>query len=187
MTAYRAKEKAVKKLSGDFQEQYALLRDYIGELQLRNPDTTVKLDFEEESDPESKTRIFKRIYICLGSLKKGFKVGLRQILGVDGAFMKGPYPGQILTAVSVDANNGIYPVAYGIVEAETASSWTWFLQCLGADLDLHMNSNFTFMSDRQKVKSFPFLIQFHLPLFISNLFNCCLGCDTSYIKAIPMC
>lgn len=93
MTAYRAKEKAVKKLSGDFQEQYALLRDYIGELQLRNPDTTVKLDFEEESDPESKTRIFKRIYICLGSLKKGFKVGLRQILGVDGAFMKGPYPG----------------------------------------------------------------------------------------------
>ncbi|GJW06787.1 hypothetical protein Tco_1569210 [Tanacetum coccineum] len=30
-----------------------------------------------------------------------------------------PWPGQILTAVGVDANNGIYPVAYAIVEAES--------------------------------------------------------------------
>ncbi|GJR08002.1 hypothetical protein Tco_0790654 [Tanacetum coccineum] len=31
----------------------------------------------------------------------------------------GPWPSQILTAVGVDANNGIYPVAYAIVEAES--------------------------------------------------------------------
>ncbi|GJS23619.1 hypothetical protein Tco_0452251 [Tanacetum coccineum] len=28
---------------------------------------------------------------------------------LDGCFMKGPYPDQILTTVGVDANNGIYP------------------------------------------------------------------------------
>ncbi|KAF5774681.1 putative MULE transposase domain-containing protein [Helianthus annuus] len=74
----------------------------------------------------------------------------RQLLGLDGSFMKGPFPGQILSAVAIDANNGIYPVAYALVEAETCSAWTWFLECLGHDLDLSSNSNFTFISDRQK-------------------------------------
>ncbi|KAL4585616.1 hypothetical protein LXL04_010239 [Taraxacum kok-saghyz] len=32
----------------------------------------------------------------------------------------------------------------------TLHSWTWFLQCLQDDLDLYSNSNFTFISDRQK-------------------------------------
>jgi len=87
----------------------------------------------------------------LGALKHGFKATGRDLLGLDGAFMKGPYPGQVLTAVGVDPNNGIYPVAYAIVEAGSRTSWTWFLECLGDDLDLRHNSNFTFISDRQKV------------------------------------
>ncbi|XP_076909186.1 uncharacterized protein LOC143566337 [Bidens hawaiensis] len=62
----------------------------------------------------------------------------------------GPFPRQILTAVGMDGNNGIYPLAYSLVEAETTDNWTWFLECLGDDLDLHSNSNFTFISDRQK-------------------------------------
>ncbi|GJV10550.1 shikimate O-hydroxycinnamoyltransferase [Tanacetum coccineum] len=45
----------------------------------------------------------------------------------------------------------IYPLAYALVEAESKSLWCWFLQCLGDDIDLHPNSNFIFISDRQKV------------------------------------
>ncbi|KAI3799185.1 hypothetical protein L1987_34475 [Smallanthus sonchifolius] len=30
------------------------------------------------------------------------------------------------------------------------ASWSWFLDCLGDDLDLNKKSNFTFISDRQK-------------------------------------
>ncbi|GJT78821.1 mutator type transposase [Tanacetum coccineum] len=41
---------------------------------------------------------FKRIYVCIGALKRGFKEGLRELLGLDGCFMKGQYPGQLLTA-----------------------------------------------------------------------------------------
>ncbi|GKC23920.1 heat stress transcription factor B-4-like protein [Tanacetum coccineum] len=63
---------------------------------------------------------------------------------------RGPFPGQVLVAVGLDSNNGIYPLAYALVEAETKSSWCWFLQCLGDDIDLHPNSNFTLISDRQK-------------------------------------
>lgn len=116
-----------------------------------NPGTTIKFEVERELNPTSLTRQFKRIYVCLGALKAGFKISGRKIIGLDGCFMKGPFPGQVLTAVGLDANNGIYPVAYSIVEAENKSSWTWFLKYLGDDLDNDSDGYFTFISDRQKV------------------------------------
>ncbi|KAL4556249.1 hypothetical protein LXL04_038894 [Taraxacum kok-saghyz] len=146
----RVKVSATMEVVGDYTKQYQVLRDYLLELQATNECTTVKVDVVSDPDLSSTNRQFKRVYVCLGSLKKGFKAGVREYLGLDGAFMKGPFPGQILTAVGVDSNNGIYPVAYAIVEAETRHSWTWFLQCLQDDLDLYSNSNFTFISNRQK-------------------------------------
>ncbi|XP_076943352.1 uncharacterized protein LOC143613561 [Bidens hawaiensis] len=150
MKAYRAKMLAREHIIGNFRGQYGLLRDYIEKLKRTNPDTIVKLELEECSDPTSETRQFKRIYICLGSLKKGFKAIGRDLLGLDGAFLKSAWPGQLLTAVALDPNNGYYPVAYAVVEAETLNSWEWFLECLGDDLDINNRSKFTFMSDRQK-------------------------------------
>ena len=147
----RAKGQAVMKVKGDFSEQYGGIRDYVLELQRSNEDTTVKLDLERDYNPNDTTRQFKRIYVCIGALKRGFKEGLRDLLGLDGCFMKGKYPGQLLTAVGIDANHGTYPLAYAIVEAENMSAWCWFLTCLGDDLDLGPMSNFTFITDRQKV------------------------------------
>ncbi|KAI3733169.1 hypothetical protein L1987_64387 [Smallanthus sonchifolius] len=150
MQAYRARAKAKKVVEGDYTKQYAMLRDYALELKDKNPGTTVKFEVYPQPNPSENTRKFKRIYVCLGPLKEGFKALGRDLLGLDGAFMKGPYPGQILTAVGVDCNNGIYPVCYAIVESENLSSWTWFLELLGDDLDLCKQSKFTFISDRQK-------------------------------------
>ncbi|KAJ0507983.1 putative transposase, mutator type, transposase, MuDR, plant, MULE transposase [Helianthus annuus] len=147
---FRAKSVALKKIQGDYALQYTILRDYCEELLRSNPGTTIKIEVENCCNPASPTRQFKRIYICLGPLKEGFKLLGRELLGLDGCFMKGPFPGQILTAVGIDSNNGIYPVAYALVEAETLSSWTWFLECLGDDIGLCSQSNFTFISDRQK-------------------------------------
>ncbi|XP_071738751.1 uncharacterized protein [Rutidosis leptorrhynchoides] len=148
-------------MQGDYQSQYGDLRDYILELQRSNPGTTVKLDVEP-GNLKSKTRVFKRIYVCMEALKKGFKAIGRDLLGLDGCFMKEPAKSCILTAVGVDSNNGIYPVAYAIVELECGASWTWFLKCLGEDLELGSNSNFTFISDRQK----------SLVHAVENLFPC---------------
>ncbi|MFS7970689.1 putative transcription factor interactor and regulator CCHC(Zn) family [Helianthus anomalus] len=120
------------------------------ELQSANPDTTVHIEVEPEPNPDSPTRVFKRIYICLDPLKLGFKECGRDILGLDGAFLKGSQQGQVLVAVGLDSNNGLYPLAYAIAEAENKDSWTWFLECLKDDLALQNNSRFTFISDRQK-------------------------------------
>ncbi|GJZ32121.1 hypothetical protein Tco_0577557 [Tanacetum coccineum] len=89
----------------------------------QNLGTSVRIDVQQEPNLESLIRIFRRVYVCLGALKQGFRACGREILGLDGCFMLGPWLGQILTAVEVDANNGIYPVAYAIVEAESKASW----------------------------------------------------------------
>ncbi|XP_076944060.1 uncharacterized protein LOC143614532 [Bidens hawaiensis] len=133
MTAYRAKMKAKKKVEGDYKNS-----------------STVKIEVEAPSAHEATTRQFKRIYVCLAALKQGFKALNRDLLGLDGAFMKGTFPGQMLTAVGFDSSNGIYPVYYAIVESESFSSWTWFLELMAEDLEIGSNSRFTFMIDRQK-------------------------------------
>ncbi|GJR07408.1 heat stress transcription factor B-4-like protein [Tanacetum coccineum] len=148
--AFRAKAKAEREIRGDHVLQYSIFRDYVVELQSTNPNTTIRIAVKKNIDPSLPTRVFQRIYFCLGALKLGFRACRRDMLGLDGAFMNGPFPGQVLVADGLDLNNEIYPLAYALVEAERKSSWYWFLQCLGDDIDLHPNSNFTFISDRKK-------------------------------------
>ncbi|GJX13158.1 hypothetical protein Tco_0204916 [Tanacetum coccineum] len=152
MKAFRAKRIASDIMTGSYREQNSLLREYGQELIYQNLGTSVRIDVQQEPNPESLTRIFRRVYVCLGALKQGFRACGREILGLDGCFILGPWPSQILTAVRVDANNGIYPVAYVIVEAKSKASWCWFLNLLGDDLGIEANFNYTFISDRQKFK-----------------------------------
>lgn len=48
-------------------------------------------------------------------------------VGLDGCFLKGPFGGQLLTAVSIDGNHGLYTLAMAVVEAECKDSWKFFL------------------------------------------------------------
>ncbi|GJR07450.1 hypothetical protein Tco_0790102 [Tanacetum coccineum] len=110
--AFRAKENAHVHLRGDVTVQHSLLRDYVSELHRCNPYTTVKINVYREEDP-------KKSQECLGEYMSAW----------------------MLTAVGVDANNGIYPVAYSIVESENQYPWTWFLTCLVDDLDMFRYQN----------------------------------------------
>ncbi|GJV53922.1 homeodomain-like protein [Tanacetum coccineum] len=88
------------------------------EFESTNPNTTIKISLERNTDPSLPNRVFQRIYVCLGALKLGFRACRRDLLGLDGASIKGPFPGKVLVAVGLDSNKGIYPLAYALVEAE---------------------------------------------------------------------
>ncbi|XP_062074978.1 uncharacterized protein LOC133778986 [Humulus lupulus] len=45
-------------------------------------------------------------------------------------FLKTKYGGQMLCAVALDANNHLYPVAFGIVDRENHDSWKYFMSKL---------------------------------------------------------
>ncbi|BFG26285.1 hypothetical protein CerSpe_125590 [Prunus speciosa] len=94
--------------------------------------------------------IFHRMYVCFAALKKGFIQGCRPVVGLDGCHIKGPHPGQLLCAIGIDANNGMYPIAYAIVEIENRCTWTWFLEILVNDLRIDNGLSWVFMSDKHK-------------------------------------
>ncbi|GJX90938.1 hypothetical protein Tco_0344264, partial [Tanacetum coccineum] len=114
-----AKAKAEREIRGDHVLRYSMLRDYVVELHSINPNTTVKIVVERNTNPSLPTMVFQRIYICLGALKLGFRACKRDLLCLDGVFMKGSFLGQVLVAIGLDSNNGIYPLAYALVEAES--------------------------------------------------------------------
>ncbi|XP_049365842.1 uncharacterized protein LOC125830706 [Solanum verrucosum] len=83
--------------------------------------------------------------------KAGFKAGCRKIIGVDGCWLKNTmYGAQLLSAVTLDGNNNIFPIAYAIVEKENKEIWQWFLTYLMNDLEIEEQYLWTFMSDKQK-------------------------------------
>jgi hypothetical protein len=45
-----------------------------------------------------------------------------------GTFLTGKYKGQILSAIGVDCNNQVVPIAFAFVENENTDSWYWFLE-----------------------------------------------------------
>lgn len=87
-------------------------------------------------DEESGQPMFNRLYIFLAAPKTGFLNTCRKIVGLDGCHLKGEYTGQLLTAVGVDPNNAMYPMAYFVVETESKDTWTWFLTLLKMDCNI---------------------------------------------------
>ncbi|XP_042056225.1 uncharacterized protein LOC121800790 [Salvia splendens] len=60
--------------------------------------------------------------------------------------------GQLVTAMGIDPNNGWWPIAWAVTEAESYEQWKWFLGYLAEDLLIRENApRFVFMSDQQKI------------------------------------
>ena len=54
----------------------------------------------------------------------------RPVIIIDGTHLYGKYKGKLLIAMTTDANNEIFPLAFAVVDDETRASWGWFLSCL---------------------------------------------------------
>ncbi|XP_062085604.1 uncharacterized protein LOC133791701 [Humulus lupulus] len=132
---------------GSYEEQYAALWDYAEEIKSTNRGSTVEFltEMAENGVPR-----FKRMYICYSGLRDGFNVGCRPVIGLDGCHIKGVHPGQLLTAVGVDRNNQMFPVAFAVVEIENKDSWSWFVNLLRIDLKIDNSNHWTFITDKQK-------------------------------------
>ncbi|RYR20935.1 hypothetical protein Ahy_B03g066162 isoform A [Arachis hypogaea] len=91
------------------------------------------------------------MYICLDGCMKGFKAGCKPLIGLDGAFLKTRFGGQILAAIGQDANNHIYVITYAIAPVENTDNWRWFLELLHDDLGSYTQNGCCFISDMQTV------------------------------------
>ncbi|KAL8465822.1 hypothetical protein ACS0TY_035074 [Phlomoides rotata] len=145
--AYKCKKLALEDETGNADFQYSLLWDYAQEIRRTNPGSTILIGTDNQPNGPV---LFDRMYFCLNACKVGFCRGCRPLIGVDGTHLKGPHGGILLTAVGVDPNNNIFPIAYAVVGKETRDTWEWFLGILKRDLEIQKDDNMTFISDKQK-------------------------------------
>ncbi|TXG69669.1 hypothetical protein EZV62_004604 [Acer yangbiense] len=96
------------------------------------------------------TTTFQRFFLSFEAQKKGIMEGCMPFIGIDGFHLKGPYGGVLLSAIALDANSGLFPLACCIYERETLESWSWFLEQLRIFLKYPAYKPICFMSDRQR-------------------------------------
>ncbi|KAL7240669.1 hypothetical protein ACSBR2_006339 [Camellia fascicularis] len=131
--AWLGVEKARGELYSDHSVSFDQLRWYNNVVMEYNPGSYINLDFDEHN-----TRRFNRLFISFKACIDGFN-HYRPLLFLDGTFLKGRFKGTLLAATAKDGNQGLFPVAFTIVDSKNAANWAWFLQNL---------ANLTFVSDR---------------------------------------
>jgi hypothetical protein len=117
-----------------------MLWDYAHEVRRSNPRSTLYLNLAGN--------LFSSMYVSFDACKRGFVVGCRPLICLDGCHLKTKYGGILLTTVGIDPNDCIYSIAIGVVEVESLSSWTWFLQTLKEDLGIQNTYPWTVMTDK---------------------------------------
>uniref|UniRef100_A0A2N9HUL4 Zinc finger PMZ-type domain-containing protein n=1 Tax=Fagus sylvatica TaxID=28930 RepID=A0A2N9HUL4_FAGSY len=124
---WNAKQKAIANIYGDWGESYQLLPKFMKALIDSNPSTKVKWETYWSADVGS--AIFESVFWAFGPSIQGF-VHCRPVISIDATHLYGKYEGKLMIAMTTDANNGIYPLAFAVMEKESKDTWHWFLRCL---------------------------------------------------------
>ncbi|KAD5960286.1 hypothetical protein E3N88_11758 [Mikania micrantha] len=141
----RAKKKVLDEFEGGLKEHYGKLSDYQAEILQTNPGSTVKMVVNTMTNGDV---YFSSFYICLKGVKDGWINGCRNVICLDGCFLKNS--GQLLSAVGRDTNNHIFPLAWAVVSVENKENWKWFLDLLNDDIEMEGGVGLTLISDQHK-------------------------------------
>ncbi|KAL9680075.1 hypothetical protein QQ045_017950 [Rhodiola kirilowii] len=124
---WKAQQKALVYLFGKWDESFNKLPHLMQALQDSSNDKHfIKWDVTPLDDG---TMQVNRIFWAFSECIKAFE-HCRPILSVDGTHMYGKYNAKLLIAIGLDANNGILPLGFALVESENNSSWKWFMSCI---------------------------------------------------------
>nr|AAX92751.1 transposon protein, putative, mutator sub-class [Oryza sativa Japonica Group]ABA91495.1 transposon protein, putative, Mutator sub-class [Oryza sativa Japonica Group] len=124
--AWRAKQKIIEMRFGTYEASYVNLPRLLGVIEERNPGSSYEVKKFPSIEHPGKS-VLQRAFLALHACKMAF-VNCRPVLCIDGTFLTGKYRGQILTAIGVDGNNQVLPLAFAFVESENTDSWYWFLK-----------------------------------------------------------
>lgn len=73
---------------------------------------------------------FRQLFVAYGCSIRGFQLGCRPLLFIDDYHLSIPFRGTLWSVTALDANDGIYPVAYWIVATDNDADWSWFFEKL---------------------------------------------------------
>lgn len=144
--AWRAKERGLQAIYGSSEEGYCLLPAYCEQIKKTNPGSHAEV-LTAGSDSR-----FQRFFISFYASLHGFLNGCLPVICLGGIQLKSKYLGTLLSATSFDADGGVFPLAFGVVDEENDDSWMWFLLELRKALEMNTEKipPLTFLSDGQK-------------------------------------
>ena len=96
--AHMAKDLALYKVSGSYEESFMILPLYCNELYRTNPGSYTALDIR----PDDR---FRRFFWSFGPCLRSFQTSLRPLLAVDGSHIRGKYLGVLMVAITHDENH----------------------------------------------------------------------------------
>ncbi|KAH6803348.1 hypothetical protein C2S51_034794 [Perilla frutescens var. frutescens] len=137
----RGIEGAREQLQGSYKDSYNRLPWFCKKLVETNAGSFVKLETNDE-------KRLQCLFVSFLSCVESFQNVCRPILFLDATSLKSKFQESLLTATAVDADDGFFPVAFGIVDTENEDNWHWFLEQLKSAIST--SSPLTFVSDREK-------------------------------------
>ncbi|KAI0520548.1 hypothetical protein KFK09_008024 [Dendrobium nobile] len=141
MKAWDARRKAIESIFGSYEESYRSLIRFMEAIRLTQPGTVSNIEMVGGSR-------FKALFWAFGPSISGWQ-HCRPVLSLDGTFLLGKYRGTLLVAVGIDANGGLFPLAFAVVESESNESWVWFLKNLHDLVEVvKLRQNLCIISDK---------------------------------------
>ncbi|KAL8108829.1 uncharacterized protein LOC141672190 isoform X1 [Apium graveolens] len=139
--AWRAKGLAREQLHGSHKEAYSQLPFLCNKIIETNPGSIAKFTTKEDSS-------FHRLFVSFHASISGFERGCRPLIFLDSTPLNSKYQGVLLTATAADGDDGIFPVAFAIVDDETDDNWHYFILELRSVVST--SHQITFIADFQK-------------------------------------
>ncbi|KAJ6725475.1 POLYPROTEIN putative-RELATED [Salix purpurea] len=138
--AWRAKEIAREQLQGSYKEAYNQLPFFCEKIKETNPGSIATFSTKDDSS-------FHRLFVSFHASISGFDQGCRPLIFLDSIPLNSKYQGTLLAATAADADDGIFPLAFAVVDAETEDNWLWFLLELKSAVSA--SRQITFVADFQ--------------------------------------
>ena len=101
---WKIKEKAKKRIYGQPNNYYKLLRWMCERIVQSNPGSVVELTYSSDGH-------FEQLFIAHDVSIQGFFMGCESIIVIDLSHMRRPYGGVLFSATSYDVNDNMFPLA----------------------------------------------------------------------------
>ena len=125
-----AREKALDSVYGDYDKSYNELPALLLAMTHFIPGTIVRYQTKDAYDQQGQVhqdyKFFHRLFWAFKPCIDGFPY-CKRMIQVDGTWLYGRYSHILLIAVAQDGDNNIFPIAFAIVEQESAEAWNFFL------------------------------------------------------------
>nr|XP_025625156.1 uncharacterized protein LOC112717296 [Arachis hypogaea] len=125
-------EKSIAKVFGDWEESYQALSWWLSVMVQKMPGSVVQIETRplyNGNEEAQGVKILHRVFWSFNPYVRAFR-HCKPLVQVDGTHLYGKYKGTLLVAVAQDGNQNIVPIAFALVEGETADAWHFFLRNL---------------------------------------------------------